>query len=134
LSLPAAAQVKITAQPDKVAIDIAGKPFTTFYMSGEAFTPRLPSLPLAPARSLAAPQSLAPGPWRPWPKKRTKRRITSTSAVFGSSTDNVNKLDFWNNEWSYFADAHRQEPGPRESHQARRRHQRQGSGNHHRHL
>src|ERR1022692_937009 len=25
--------------------------------------------------------------------------------------DNVNKLDFWNNEWSYFADLHRKNLG-----------------------
>jgi len=25
----------------------------------------------------------------------------------GFAHDNVNKLDFWNNEWSYFADLHR---------------------------
>ena len=37
LALPAMAQVKVTSAGDKVAVEINGKPFTTFYMSGEAF-------------------------------------------------------------------------------------------------
>ena len=38
LALPAAAQVKISAGPEKIAVEIDGKPFTDFYVAGADVT------------------------------------------------------------------------------------------------
>src|ERR1700738_3253303 len=50
LALPAMAQVKVTSAGDKVAVEINGKPFTTFYMSGEAFNAKVTKPYLWPLR------------------------------------------------------------------------------------
>jgi hypothetical protein len=38
LAVPAAAQVKITPGPEKIAVEINGKPFTDFYVAGDSVT------------------------------------------------------------------------------------------------
>ena len=48
--------------------------------------------------------------------------------------DSVNKLDFWNNEWSYFADLHRKNLGRINLKNDRRSEERQEPGLHRRHL
>ena len=51
LALPIAAQVKITPAAGKVSVEIDGKPFTDFYMSGEAFNAQVTKPYLWPLRA-----------------------------------------------------------------------------------
>src|ERR1035437_4602326 len=51
LALPMAAQVKLTPAPGKVSVEIDGKPFTDFYMSGEAFKAQVTKPYLWPLRA-----------------------------------------------------------------------------------
>jgi len=51
LALPAAAQVKMTPGDGKVSVEINGKPFTVFYMSGTAFDAQVTKPYLWPLRA-----------------------------------------------------------------------------------
>src|SRR5689334_18262664 len=62
--LPCSSQVKVTPQGDKVSVEIDGKPFTTFYMSGEAFNAKVTKPYLWPLR---APSGTAIT--RSWPRE-----------------------------------------------------------------
>ena len=133
-ALPASAQVKINSQGDKVTVEIDGKPFTTFYMSGEAFNAKVTKPYLWP---LVAPSGTAIT--RSWPmetvaEEKDEKKDHQHQRGLWFAHDNVNKLDFWNNEWSYFADLHRKNLGRINLEEARRRDQRQGQGHDHRHL
>jgi hypothetical protein len=110
-ALPAMAQVKVTSQTDKVTVEIAGKPFTTFYMSGEAFGAKVTKPYLWP---LVAPSGTAIT--RSWPmenvaEEKDEKKDHQHQRGLWFVHDNVNKLDFWNNEWSYYADLHRKNLG-----------------------
>jgi hypothetical protein len=94
LALPAAAQVKITPGPEKVVIDIDGKPFTSFYVAGEMVTK--PYLwPLRAATGTAV--------TRYWPmevvddEKNAKLDHQHQRGLWFAH-DSVNGIDFWNNE------------------------------------
>src|SRR5436190_174101 len=50
-AMPLAGQVKITPSGDKVAVQIAGKPFTHFYVAGEAFHAKVTKPYLWPLRA-----------------------------------------------------------------------------------
>jgi hypothetical protein len=94
LALPAAAQVKITPGPEKVAIEINGKPFSDFYVAGEMVTK--PYLwPLRAATGTAV--------TRYWPmevvddEKNLKLDHQHQRGMWFAH-DTVNGIDFWNNE------------------------------------
>ena len=120
LALPLAGQVKISPSGGKVAVEIGGKPFTDFYFTGEAFNAKVTKPYLWPLR---APSGTAIT--RSWPMEEVaeeaaekKPSRTGPPAMdhqhqrgLWFAHDNVNKLDFWNNEWSYFADLHRKNLG-----------------------
>lgn len=111
LALPAMAQVKITSEADKVKVEIAGKPFSTFYMTGEAFGAKVTKPYLWP---LVAPSGTAIT--RFWPmenvaEEKDEKKDHQHQRGLWFVHDNVNKLDFWNNEWSYFTDKHQKNLG-----------------------
>jgi hypothetical protein len=102
LALPAVAQVKITPGPDKIAVAIDGKPFTDFYVKGDAvMKPYLHPLRTASGIYVT----------RMWPMERVAEEASIAKpdhphqrglwiAHDSVIADGV-KLDFWNNEASY---------------------------------
>jgi len=105
------AQVKVTAKGDQVGVEIAGKPFTTFYMSGEAFGAKVTKPYLWP---LVAPSGTAIT--RSWPmenvaEEKDEKKDHQHQRGLWFVHDNVNHLDFWNNEWSYYTDKHQKNLG-----------------------
>ena len=120
VALPLVAQVKLTPTEGKVSVEIDGKPFTDFYMSGEAFNAKVTKPYLWPLRA-------ATGTYitRAWPMEDVAEEAAEKKPQRNGppamdhqhqrglwfAHDNVNKLDFWNNEWSYFADLHRKNLG-----------------------
>jgi len=116
LALPVAGQVKITASGDKVAVQIAGKPFTDFYVAGEAFHAKVTKPYLWPLRAASGTPIT-----RAWPmeetadeqaeKKPQKKGPPASDHPHQRGLwfahESVNKLDFWNNEWSYHIDDNR---------------------------
>jgi hypothetical protein len=120
VALPLVAQVKLTPAEGKVCVEIDGKPFTDFYMSGEAFNAKVTKPYLWPLRA-------ATGIYitRAWPMEEVAEEAAEKKPQRNGppamdhqhqrglwfAHDNVNKLDFWNNEWSYFADQHRKNLG-----------------------
>ena len=101
--LPAAAQVKITPGPEKVSIVINGKPFGDFYVAGKDVT-----------KPYLWPLRAASGTYvtRMWPMEEVseEQKMVEEKVVKNDhqhqrgmwfAHDNVNKLDFWNNEASY---------------------------------
>lgn len=92
-----AAQVKITALPEKIAVEINGKPFTDFYAAGgDVMKPYLHPLRAASGTYVT----------RMWPmqdvaeENGTKKDHQHQRGLwFGH--EKVNGLDFWNNEASY---------------------------------
>ncbi|MEO8593803.1 MAG: PmoA family protein [Candidatus Solibacter sp.] len=115
-ALPLAGQVKITSSGDKASVEIGGKPFTDFYMAGEAFQAKVTKPYLWPLRAASGTAIT-----RAWPmaevadeqgeKKPQKKGPPASDHQHQRGLwfahDNVNKLDFWNNEWSYHVDDHR---------------------------
>ena len=120
VALPVAAQVKLTPTLGKVAIEIDGKPFSDFYTSGEAFGAKVTKPYLWPLRAPSGAYIT-----RAWPMEEVAEEAGEKKPVRNGppamdhqhqrglwfAHDNVNKLDFWNNEWSYFADLHRKNLG-----------------------
>jgi hypothetical protein len=96
-ALPAAGQVQISSGPEKIAVQIDGKPFTTFYVAGpDVMKPYLHPLRAASGTYVT----------RMWPMevvaeeaKATKDHPHQRGLWFAHSS--VNGLDFWNNEASY---------------------------------
>jgi len=103
MALPAAAQVKITPGPEKIQVQIDGKPFGDFYIAGKDVTkPYLWPL-RAPSGTYVT---------RMWPMEvvAEEQKMVEDKAVKNDhqhqrgmwfAHDSVNKLDFWNNEASY---------------------------------
>jgi len=119
-ALPLAAQVKLTPAPGKVAVEINGKPFTDFYMSGEAFGAKVTKPYLWPLRAASGTSITRSWPMEDIPEEAAEKKPSRTGPPamdhqhqrgLWFAHDNVNKLDFWNNEWSYFADLHRKNLG-----------------------
>ena len=88
----AAAQVKITPAPDKIAIGINGKPFTTFYVSGAEV-----------AKPFLWPLRAATGTYitRMWPMETVPEEANATKdhrhqRGLWFAHSEVNKFDFWN--------------------------------------
>jgi hypothetical protein len=111
LSLPALAQVSITPQADKVAVNINGKPFTTFYMSGEAFGAKVTKPYLWPLLAPSGTYITRAWPMENVAEEKDEKKDHQHQRGLWFVHDSVNKLDFWNNEWSYFADLHRKNLG-----------------------
>jgi hypothetical protein len=87
--------VKITPGPEKVAVEINGKPFTDFYIAGEMVTkPYLWPLRAATGTSVT----------RNWPMEVTDDEKTGVKLDHQHQRglwfahDSVNGIDFWNNE------------------------------------
>ncbi|MGA2115588.1 MAG: PmoA family protein [Bryobacteraceae bacterium] len=98
LIVPAAGQVKITAAAETIAVDIGGKPFTTFYMAGKDVTkPYLHPLRAATGTYVT----------RMWPMEKVAEEASIAKPDHQHQRglwfahDSVNGLDFWNNEASY---------------------------------
>ena len=116
VALPSGAQVKITKGAEKIPIEIGGKPFTVFYIAGKAFDAEVTKPYLWP---LVAPSGTYIT--RSWPmvevdeEKGEKKPTRNGPPAYDHqhqrglwfAHDNVNHLDFWNNEWSYVTDLHR---------------------------
>ncbi|MBS1858633.1 MAG: PmoA family protein [Acidobacteria bacterium] len=113
LALPAAAQVKITPEGDKVSVEIAGKPFTTFYMSGEAFGAKVTKPYLWPLLAPSGTAITRSWPMENVPEEQAEKKDHQHQRGLWFAHDNVTvqgipgHLDFWNNEWSYYSDLHR---------------------------
>jgi hypothetical protein len=96
-ALPSAGQVKITPGPEKIAIEIGGKPFTDFHIAGKDVTkPYLHPLRAASGTYIT----------RMWPMENVAEEAKSAKdhqhqRGLWFAHDSVNKLDFWNNEASY---------------------------------
>jgi hypothetical protein len=98
LTMPAVGQVKITAAAETIAIDIDGKPFTTFYMAGkDVMKPYLHPLRAASGTYVT----------RMWPMEKVAEEASIAKPDHPHQRglwfahDSVNGLDFWNNEASY---------------------------------
>ena len=95
---PAFAQVKITSGPEKVTIEIDGKPFSDFYVAGPTVTkPYLWPLRAATGTYIT----------REWPMAKVEEEASIAKPDHQHQKglwfahESVNKLDFWNNEASY---------------------------------
>jgi hypothetical protein len=116
----AGAQVKITPSDGRVSIEIAGKPFSDFYISGKAFNAEVTKPYLWPLRAPSGTYIT-----RAWPMEEVAEEAGEKKATrkgppefdhqhqrgLWFAHDSVNKLDFWNNEWSYVTDQHRKNLG-----------------------
>src|SRR3954463_457959 len=111
LALPAMAQVNVTSAGDKVTVEINGKPFTTFYMSGEAFNAKVTKPYLWPLRAPSGTTITRSWPMEDVAEEKDEKKDHQHQRGLWFAHDSVNKLDFWNNEWSYFADQHRKNLG-----------------------
>jgi len=103
VALPAAAQVKITPGSEKISIAINGKPFGDFYIAGKDVT-----------KPYLWPLRAATGTYvtRMWPMEKVEeeQKMVADKLIQNDhqhqrgmwfAHENVNKLDFWNNEASY---------------------------------
>ncbi|HUP03426.1 MAG TPA: PmoA family protein [Bryobacteraceae bacterium] len=94
---PAAAQVQITPGPDKISVQIDGKPYTDFYVAGADVTkPYLHPLRAASGTYVT----------RMWPMENVEEEAKDQKdhphqRGVWFAHDSVNGLDFWNNEASY---------------------------------
>jgi hypothetical protein len=95
--LTATAQVKVTPGREKVAVEIYGKPFTEFYVSGAEVT-----------KPFLFPLRAATGTYvtRMWPIENTAEEASTQKDHLHQvglwfAHDRVNGLDFWNNAASY---------------------------------
>jgi len=98
LAWPAAAQVKITPGPEKIAVEIGGKPFTEFFVAGANVTkPYLHPL-RAPSGTYLT---------RMWPMEKVAEEAGIAKPDHPHQRglwfahEKVNGLDFWNNEATY---------------------------------
>src|SRR5215470_10005486 len=111
LALPGLAQVKIVSQGNKVPVEIDGKPFTTFYMSGEAFGAKVTKPYLWPLRAPSGTSITRYWPMEEVADEKAEKKDHQHQRGLWFAHDSVNKLDFWNNEWSYYADQHKKNLG-----------------------
>ncbi len=94
---PSFGQVKITPGKEKIAVSIGGKPFTDFYVAGaEIMKPYLWPLRAASGSYIT----------RMWPMEDVAEEAATQQdhrhqRGLWFAHDDVNKLDFWNNDASY---------------------------------
>lgn len=94
--LPAAAEVKITPGTNQIAVEIDGKPYTTFFYGPEQPKPYLHPLRAASGTAVT----------RGFPMETVKGELTDhphqRSLWFAHQS--VNGYDYWNNEFAYEKD------------------------------
>ncbi|MBZ5582966.1 MAG: PmoA family protein [Acidobacteriia bacterium] len=95
--LPCAGQVKITSGPDKISIQIGGKPFTDFWVSG----PELMKPYLFPVRAASGTYVTRMWPLENVAEEENTQKDHRHQIGLWFAHDDVNKLDFWNNDASY---------------------------------
>src|ERR1044072_1106422 len=114
------AQVKITQGDGKIAIQIAGKSFSDFYISGKAFNAEVTKPYLWPLRAPSGTYITRAWPMEDVAEEAGEKKPTRNGPPamdhqhqrgLWFEHDNVNKLDFWNNKWSYVTDQHRKNLG-----------------------
>jgi len=119
-AMPAGSQVRITPSEGKIAIEIAGKPFSDFYISGKAFNAEVTKPYLWPLRAPSGTYITRAWPMEEVAEEAGEKKPTRNGPPamdhqhqrgLWFAHDNVNKLDFWNNEWSYVTDLHRKNLG-----------------------
>ncbi len=91
-ALSAAAQVKITPAPDKIPIDVNGKPFTTFYVSG----PEVAKPFLFPLRAASGTYITRMWPMETVPEEANAKKDHRHQRGLWFAHAKVNNLDFWN--------------------------------------
>jgi hypothetical protein len=101
LCLPASAQVKITSGPNKVSVEIDGKPFTDFYAAGTAFGAEVTKPYLWPLRAPSGTYVTRMWPMEMVAEEEKTAKDHQHQRGLWFAHDTVNKLDFWNNEASY---------------------------------
>ena len=113
LSLPAFAQVKITPGPEKIRVEINGKPFTDFYVAGKLPPYEWPAgkgkmVDAEVMKPFLFPLRAASGTYitRMWPmedvsEEKDLKRDHPHQRGLWFVHDKVNGLDFWNNEAGY---------------------------------
>jgi hypothetical protein len=120
LAALASAQVKITPADGKVSIEIAGKPFSDFYISGRAFSTEVTKPYLWPLRAPSGTYVTRAWPMEDVAEEAGEKKPTRNGPPamdhqhqrgLWFAHDSVNRLDFWNNEWSYVTDLHRKNLG-----------------------
>lgn len=99
LCCPAIAQVKITPSPEKDKIDISidGKPYSTFYMSGAGVTKPY----LWPLRAATGTYVTRAWPMEEVAEEANEKKDHPHQRGAWFAHDNVNGIDFWNNEAAY---------------------------------
>jgi len=97
LSYPAIAQVKLTASADKIEISIHGKPYSTFYMTGGDVTKPY----LWPVRAVTGTSVTRSWPMETVAEEEKEKKDHPHQRGIWFAHDNVNGIDFWNNEASY---------------------------------
>lgn len=94
--LPIAAQVKITQGTNQIAVEIDGKPYTTFFYGPDVAKPYL--------SPLRAPSGLAVTRAFPMDKVAGESTDHQHQRSMWFAHDSVNGYDYWNNEFSYDSD------------------------------
>lgn len=97
LVLPAAAQVKITAGPEKMTVEIDGKPFTDFRVAG----PEVTKPYLHPLRAASGTYVTRMWPMEEVPDEQGTKKDHKHQRGLWFGHEDVNSVDFWNNEASY---------------------------------
>jgi len=97
LALPAAAQVKITKGDGKIDIEIGGKPYSTFYMTGEGVTKPY----LWPVRAASGTYVTRAWPMENVAEEEKAQKDHPHQRGIWFAHESVNGVDFWNNEASY---------------------------------
>src|SRR5689334_21492425 len=97
LAWPVAAQVKITPGPEKVSIEIDGKPFSDFYIAGAEVTKPY----LWPLRAASGTYITRMWPMEKVAEEESEKKDHQHQRGLWFAHDSVNQLDFWNNEASY---------------------------------
>jgi len=97
LSCPAIAQVKLTPSADKIEISIHGKPYSTFYMTGGDVTKPY----LWPVRAVTGTSVTRSWPMETVAEEEKEKKDHPHQRGIWFAHDNVNGIDFWNNEASY---------------------------------
>jgi hypothetical protein len=110
-ALPLAAQVSFTAAPGKIAIEIDGKPFSDFYISGTAFNAQVAKPYLWPLRAASGTYVTRAWPMQEVDEEAGEKKPGRNGAPpafdhphqrgLWFAHDTVNGLDFWNNEATY---------------------------------
>jgi hypothetical protein len=97
LTTLAFAQVKLTPSADKIEISIDGKPYSTFYMTGGDVTKPY----LWPVRAATGTSVTRAWPMETVPEEAREKKDHPHQRGIWFAHDNVNGIDFWNNEAAY---------------------------------